>query len=53
MFGSRTDAKSKGNEPDSGEGVLDQVRTAGTQQSGAGLVVLTVVSGIEAVRYCC
>jgi hypothetical protein len=44
----RTDADCECDKRQSGEGVLEQVRSASAQEGGAGAVVLAVVCGVEA-----
>jgi hypothetical protein len=47
--GVRTDTDCKGEESETSQGVLDKEWPAGTEESGTGAVILTVVCGVEAV----
>ena len=43
----RTDADSEHDEAESGQGILDEVGTAGAQEGSPGAVVFAVVRGVE------
>lgn len=45
-----TDTNGESDEAQAGNGVLDEVGPAGTQEGGSGAVVLAVVGGVEAVN---